>query len=311
MEKGLRRVSGTEIKPEERQAILELHAKLPGLNHFELLGVDRRADPARIKEAYFELSRRFHPDRYFGVDLGDLRPAIDAIFRRLKEAESTLSDPVRRREYAAAHPEARSAAQLAQDEITAKRRAERSARLRRLDPLARRALNAAELAARGRQQLESGSFAEAAATLSLAASLRGRSPELEKAAAEAARKAALEKARGLLKSAKRAELAGEFEAARGHFLEAATIGAGDVSLQLQALNGYLDRGGDPAGARTLVSGLLAAAPENADAHALQGRLLLAAGHEKAGNMALDRALKLDPNQPFARSARRKPRWPFK
>lgn len=310
-QRGLSRVSGNELSHEERQTILELHARLPQLDHFELLGVDRRADAAKIKEAFFERSRRFHPDRYFGRELGELRKAIDEIFHRLKEAESTLGDAAKRRAYVQEHPEARTPEQQAQDEITARRKAERSARLRRLDPLARRIQNVAELTARGRQQLERGAFAEAATSLSLAASLHGRSGALEREAADAMRRAAGERAQALLERANSAEAAGDREEALTRFVEAAKAADDSPSVRIEALTRYLDIGGDPEAARVMVSSLVATAPDRASSHVLQARLLLAAGHEKAGQAALDRALKLDPDHPYARNARRKSRWPFR
>jgi len=300
---------GVQLSPEERAEIREMASRLPGAKHWELLGIHRMASADEVKEAYFERSRRFHPDRFWGRELGSYRRAIEAIFRQLKEAEATLSDPERRAAYLAANPEKRTAAEREQDELTARRRAERSERLRRTNPLLQRAHVAAELASQARRLAGDGKFAEASATFAAAAAKHGRSDELRKAAEDAAARARQERAVKALRSARSAQAAGDVAAARARFLEAAEAAA-EPAVSVEAIGSFLDCGGDVAEVRNLVSALIAEAPSNAGAHALQGRILLAAGLEKAGQSALERALRLDPNEPFATSRKRKSRWPF-
>ncbi|MFN8096116.1 MAG: DnaJ domain-containing protein [Vicinamibacteria bacterium] len=64
-----------------------------------MLGVSRAASEAEVKDAYFRLAKRFHPDAHHGESLGDLRDALEAVFIRLGEAYETLRDPRRRAEY--------------------------------------------------------------------------------------------------------------------------------------------------------------------------------------------------------------------
>jgi len=87
-------------KAEERR--LEITAAWEGLatrNHFEVLGLERAVGEAEVKEAYFGLAKRFHPDVHHGASLGDLRDKLEAVFIRLGEAYDTLRDPKRRGEY--------------------------------------------------------------------------------------------------------------------------------------------------------------------------------------------------------------------
>jgi curved DNA-binding protein CbpA len=87
-------------KAEERR--LEILAAWEGLatrNHFEVLGLERSVGEAEVKEAYFGLAKRFHPDVHHGASLGDLRDKLEAVFIRLGEAYDTLRDPKRRGEY--------------------------------------------------------------------------------------------------------------------------------------------------------------------------------------------------------------------
>jgi tetratricopeptide (TPR) repeat protein len=52
-----------------------------------------------VKEAYFKLARRFHPDTHHDPALADLRDKIEAIFIRLGEAYEVLRDRNRRSAY--------------------------------------------------------------------------------------------------------------------------------------------------------------------------------------------------------------------
>jgi tetratricopeptide (TPR) repeat protein len=82
-----------------RDEIQALHASLADRNHYELLGVARDANAAAIRRAYFAAAKRFHPDAVARAGLAELRGAADAVFARIAEANATLSDPQRRRDY--------------------------------------------------------------------------------------------------------------------------------------------------------------------------------------------------------------------
>ncbi len=74
-------------------------AALGTQNHFEVLGVQRTDDPATIKKQYFALAGRFHTDKFSGLELGDARGRVDAVFARIAEAYDVLSKPDKRQEY--------------------------------------------------------------------------------------------------------------------------------------------------------------------------------------------------------------------
>jgi tetratricopeptide (TPR) repeat protein len=52
-----------------------------------------------VKEAYFRLAKRFHPDVHHSASLGDLRDQLEAVFIRLGEAYDVLRDPRKRADY--------------------------------------------------------------------------------------------------------------------------------------------------------------------------------------------------------------------
>ena len=66
---------------------------------YQVLGVDADVDKQTIRTAYFDLSKRFHPDSLFGVELGEYGGKMEAVFKRLTEAYETLGKKKKRREY--------------------------------------------------------------------------------------------------------------------------------------------------------------------------------------------------------------------
>ena len=84
-----------------RMEILEAFAGLKRHTHFDVLRLDRAATEAQVKEAYFRLARRFHPDVHHDPALADLRDKIEAIFVRLAEAYEVLRNPRIRAKYEA------------------------------------------------------------------------------------------------------------------------------------------------------------------------------------------------------------------
>jgi tetratricopeptide (TPR) repeat protein len=84
---------------ERRREIDEAWQDIRKKDHFEVLGLTAKASAAEVKEAYFRLAKRFHPDVHHGVSLGDLRDKLEAVFIRLGEAYEVLRDPKKRGEY--------------------------------------------------------------------------------------------------------------------------------------------------------------------------------------------------------------------
>jgi len=82
-----------------RREIVEAFEGLQGRDHFELLGIERKATESEVKEAYFRLARRFHPDTPLDPALIDLRPKRENVFLRLAAAYETLRNPQSRAQY--------------------------------------------------------------------------------------------------------------------------------------------------------------------------------------------------------------------
>ncbi|NRA76164.1 MAG: DnaJ domain-containing protein, partial [Planctomycetes bacterium] len=88
-----------EITPEMRVHILNLFYSLEHLNNYELLGVKADAERTEIKTHYFDAVSKFHPDRYFGKELGNYKDKLATVFQRLTEAHEALARKRNRAEY--------------------------------------------------------------------------------------------------------------------------------------------------------------------------------------------------------------------
>lgn len=79
-----------EIEAERRKEILDTYHQLSSLSFYVLLGVPVDAPRKDIRNAYFELSKRFHPDTLFRKRLGSYKPKMEAIFKKITEAYEVL-----------------------------------------------------------------------------------------------------------------------------------------------------------------------------------------------------------------------------
>ncbi|HVT05775.1 MAG TPA: DnaJ domain-containing protein [Thermoanaerobaculia bacterium] len=64
-------------------------------NYYEILGVERSASEAEIRDRFRQLARENHPDRYRGPDKAD----AERKFQTLTEAVNVLSNPARRKQH--------------------------------------------------------------------------------------------------------------------------------------------------------------------------------------------------------------------
>jgi tetratricopeptide (TPR) repeat protein len=82
-----------------RSEIIEAYDGLRTRTHYEVLGIARDATDAQVKEAYFRMAKRFHPDVHHDPLLSDLREKLEAVFIRLGEAYEVLRTPTMRASY--------------------------------------------------------------------------------------------------------------------------------------------------------------------------------------------------------------------
>jgi len=83
---------------ELRKEIDELAKKMPHQNYYEMLGVPIKAASAEISAAFFQLAKKWHPDR-LGPELEPVKADVVKLFAKMTEAHQTLTDDQRRRDY--------------------------------------------------------------------------------------------------------------------------------------------------------------------------------------------------------------------
>ena len=83
----------------EEATLERLWTLTQGGDHYEILGVEDTAERSDIQQAYYTLSRQWHPDRFFRVDLGEQGERLEAVFIAITEAYRTLSNDSARRAY--------------------------------------------------------------------------------------------------------------------------------------------------------------------------------------------------------------------
>lgn len=89
-------------------------------DYYGVLGLSQGAPRDRIRDAYYALARRYHPDRFRSGPLQDLLGRVERYFTKVTEAYNTLGNPAQRAEYdqqiAVASPERAVAARAASDQ---------------------------------------------------------------------------------------------------------------------------------------------------------------------------------------------------
>ncbi len=90
---------GGALSADQVKRVDAFYNSLATRDAFELLEIERGADVKAVKRAYFKLSKEFHPDRFFGREIGDYREKLSQIFQAVKAAFELLSDKDRRAAY--------------------------------------------------------------------------------------------------------------------------------------------------------------------------------------------------------------------
>ncbi len=95
-----------ESEPDEEpdeQAVLDdiatKHASLDCVSHYELLDIETTASAAAIKRAYYEMAKKYHPDRHHMLQLNKAHGLLEELFVKIGCAYKCLSDPAERKQY--------------------------------------------------------------------------------------------------------------------------------------------------------------------------------------------------------------------
>ena len=77
----------------------ELNKEIESMNFYQILDVLRDADQKKIKSAYFEMARKYHPDRFDRNLPKDTRGMVEEVFGHITRAFQTLSNEKEKQDY--------------------------------------------------------------------------------------------------------------------------------------------------------------------------------------------------------------------
>jgi curved DNA-binding protein CbpA len=103
------------------QPIMVAYEALKQQNHYEVLGIEPKATPAQIKQAYYRLSKAYHPEGPLGECSKELKHNLEELFHRITEAYMTLASGEERKKYDRSLAK-RQSAELSQTSATKRRR---------------------------------------------------------------------------------------------------------------------------------------------------------------------------------------------
>jgi curved DNA-binding protein CbpA len=88
-----------ELDDDFKREVICVASQLSDMSYYALFGLTPEASRKEIRNAYFALSKRYHPDLFFRKVLGDFGPMIEKIFQRTTKAYQTLSDRNKKEDY--------------------------------------------------------------------------------------------------------------------------------------------------------------------------------------------------------------------
>ncbi|MEE2756282.1 MAG: hypothetical protein VYA30_06460 [Myxococcota bacterium] len=115
---------------EFKKEVIFLHAYIGQIDNFEFFHIEPTDDRKLIRKAYFEFSRRFHPDTVFRRDVGPYEDKISTIFKHGTDAYELMSSNTAFRERYLAAVKARN--HLMEEDAANRRVTQQKARLGRL-----------------------------------------------------------------------------------------------------------------------------------------------------------------------------------
>jgi tetratricopeptide (TPR) repeat protein len=295
-----------DLEPDRKREILAREALL-GRDDWTVLGLKPGANAEAVKLAYFEASRVFHPDRYYGKNLGSFRARLERIFQRLSEAHETLIEALRRAPPPSASATAHSASRAGHGSTAADPRAEeRRARLARHPYLARNA-RAGALVEEAQRQMETAPE-KALHLLSQAKALGGHAGKDRSALeAEAKQQLASRRAEDEMKAGNDAAHGNDAPGAAKAFVRASELDPRRPDAAYEAARWLLRAGHPLAEARGFAQRAVTLRADHLASQLLLAEICLRMGMGSVARRHLEAALKLDPRNAEAKALLRQVR----
>jgi curved DNA-binding protein CbpA len=303
-----------DLDVELQREILDF-AKGLGRRYHEILGVTADADARVVKKAYFALSKKLHPDRYFRRNTGPFGALIEACFKRLLEAYELLSDPTARKEVQQ-HEAEPAPATPSVDEATARdaRASSIEARRRlreRVSSMAGHVRARQERRRKAKAFFEHGMSAfaasrwlEAAGAVRLAIAFDAENVAYREEFPNVQRRAHAERAKHFVSKGESALEMRDYALALDHFEEALHFRPADAELAHRAAKLSLQVGNDLKRTKEFAAQAVEMEPANASYRCLLADVYAAAGLNANAKREYEAALRIDPNDKQAKAALR-------
>ncbi|MBK7858639.1 MAG: DnaJ domain-containing protein [Archangiaceae bacterium] len=320
-----------DLPEDKKREILALEAALETKNHYELLGVKVGMPSAEIRAVFYELSRRYHPDRFFKKNIGSYRARIEHVYRRLSAAYETLTDDAKRDAYLKAHPELSvdapvrsisrsevattpgvtpasvgSSAPQTPEELA--REAERRARLSK-HPYLARGQRMKELLGRAKEHIDKGDWGHAFTDVHMASQVDPTNEEAKRLLAQV--RAKNDQARAQNEIARGLELIeqGNENGALSAFKTASSIDSHNARAAYMVAKLMWDKSHDSKDVLNYAQRAVENDAKNPDYHVLVARIMDHSGMKALAKKHYEEALKLDPKHHEAKK-HVKGRWSF-
>lgn len=309
-----------DLSRDEKLQILRAERDVDTRSYWHVLKVNAASVDADIKRAYFVASKTYHPDRYFGRDLGVFGGKLERIFKSLKVAYDTLHNAASRQAYAVKFPpppaasareptepaselerkaetreERRARLENRRQQILEERRNKRREKLLAAKPAAVASKNrkAEELYKHGVMQLRNGQVFAAAASFKLAITYAPDNEQYAALFAEANKRALAERASQVAREAEeQASLARPAKAAVG-FERAFELAPHKVEYAIRAAEEFLQAGKTDQAVQHATQAIEASS-KRVDAYIVLAEALEQAGNLRQALEAVQQAERLDP-----------------
>lgn len=92
-------ISSRESVEKIQEDINRKHHFYINADFYEILEISRQSTTGEIKAAYYQLAKKYHPDRYRQAEHEQIRSRLETLFARITQAYETLSEPANRSAY--------------------------------------------------------------------------------------------------------------------------------------------------------------------------------------------------------------------
>lgn len=292
-----------DLSDEAQEKIFAAYKKLASTDYYALLNVPVGANDDTIRSAYFDYSKAFHPDRFYGKRLGSYKAMLDTLFRTGKTAYEVLSDSAQRTRYdrSLSRERIQSVSPTADPALEAHRQRILEERRKKMgSPFADKVAKAKEFAREAELMLSRGDVVGAASRYGVASTFDPHNIEYKHKHEALLPQANESRVKKLIEQAEVAAAAGEHQAAARYYREAAEIVPDKALYAAQASDEFMSAGEYPE-ALVWADQAMKRAPKNMAYRLLKAQVLDKTGERSAAKALTQEILSAQPDNAEAQS----------